>query len=284
MGTLRIYTDSASDMTPEELREHQVGLIPMRLVCGSDSFVDDHSVPMSRLWERMETGEVLTTSQPSLQNFLDILKRPGQEGQRGLCLHLLRPVWHLPDRHGAKTMTSYSDIHIVDARKAAGAAAEKLVVLRACQLRDEGKDAEAIAKELTEYRTRVRLFACIDTLEYLVRGGRLSKLAGVVGSALSIKPLIAFTDRGEVEVVKKVPGLKRAMGALCDIIAAHPIDKRFPIVPIFAKEDANCLEFLGKMAEQLKDLVVSKPQEIGATIGCHIGPGGFGLVYTEAEA
>ncbi len=130
----------------------------------------------------------------------------------------------------------------------------------------------------------MRLFACIDTLEYLVRGGRLSKLAGVVGSALSIKPLIAFTDRGEVEVVKKVPGLKRAMGALCDIIAAHPIDKRFPIVPIFAKEDANCLEFLGKMAEQLKDLVVSKPQEIGATIGCHIGPGGFGLVYTEAEA
>lgn len=284
-GTIRIYTDSASDITPEELTEHQVGLIPMSLVCGGDSFVDDHSVPMASLWERMENGEVLTTSQPSLQMFLDIFEDAQSKKDSVVYVTISSALsGTYQTAIAAKTMVSYPNIHIVDARKAAGAAAEKLVVFRACQLRDAGKTAGEIAEELTEYRARVRLFACIDTLEYLVRGGRLSKLAGVVGSALSIKPLIAFTDNGEVEVVKKVPGLKRAMAALCDVIAAHPIDKRFPIIPIFAKEDANCLEFLGKMAEQLKGLVVSKPQEIGATIGCHIGPGGFGLVYTEAEA
>ncbi len=284
-GTIRIYTDSASDITPEELTEHQVGLIPMSLVCGGDSFVDDHSVPMASLWERMENGEVLTTSQPSLQMFLDIFEDAQSKKDSVVYVTISSALsGTYQTAIAAKTMVSYPNIHIVDARKAAGAAAEKLVVFRACQLRDAGKSAVEIAEELTEYRARVRLFACIDTLEYLVRGGRLSKLAGVVGSALSIKPLIAFTDNGEVEVVKKVPGLKRAMAALCDVIAAHPIDKRFPIIPIFAKEDANCLEFLGKMAEQLKGLVVSKPQEIGATIGCHIGPGGFGLVYTEAEA
>lgn len=284
-GTLRIYTDSASDMTPEELREHQVGLIPMSLVCGSDSFVDDHSVPMAKLWERMEAGEMLTTSQPSLQNFLDIFERARTKKESVVYVAISSALsGTYQTAMAAKTMVSYPDIHIVDARKAAGAAAEKMVVLRACQLRDEGKDAEDIAKELTGYRSRVRLFACIDTLEYLVRGGRLSKIAGAVGSVLSIKPLIAFTENGEVEVIKKVPGLKRAMAALCDVIAAHPIDKHFPIIPIFAKEDANCLEFLGRMTEQLKDFAVSEPQEIGATIGCHIGPGGFGLVYTEAEA
>lgn len=284
-GTIRIYTDSASDITPEELTEHQVGLIPMSLVCGGDSFVDDHSVPMASLWERMENGEVLTTSQPSLQMFLDIFEDAQSKKDSVVYVTISSALsGTYQTAIAAKTMVSYPNIHIVDARKAAGAAAEKLVVFRACQLRDAGKSTVEIAEELTEYRARVRLFACIDTLEYLVRGGRLSKLAGVVGSALSIKPLIAFTDNGEVEVVKKVPGLKRAMAALCDVIAAHPIDKRFPIIPIFAKEDANCLEFLGKMAEQLKGLVVSKPQEIGATIGCHIGPGGFGLVYTEAEA
>lgn len=283
--TIRIYTDSASDITPAELTEHQVGLIPMSLVCGGDSFVDDHSVPMTRLWERMENGEVLTTSQPSLQTFLDIFEDAQSKKDSVVYVTLSSALsGTYQTAIAAKTMVSYPNIHIVDARKAAGSAAEKLVVFRACQLRDAGKSAEEIVKELTEYRAKVRLFACIDTLEYLVRGGRLSKLAGAVGSALSIKPLIAFTDNGEVEVVKKVPGLKRAMAALCDVIAAHPIDKRFPIIPIFAKEDANCLEFLGKMAEQLKGLVVSKPQEIGATIGCHIGPGGFGLVYTEAKA
>lgn len=284
-GTLRIYTDSASDMTPEELREHQVGLIPMSLACGGDSFVDDHSVPMSKLWERMEDGEVLTTSQPSLQNFLDIFEEARDKKDSVVYITISSALsGTYQTAMAAKTMTSYTNIYIVDGRKAAASAAEKLVVLRACQLRDEGKDARSIAEELAEHRTKVRLFACIDTLEYLVRGGRLSKLAGVVGSALSIKPLIAFSDDGEVEVIKKVPGLKRAMAALCDVVAAHPIDKRFPVIPIFAKEDSNCLAFLEKMKDHLKDFVVSKPQEIGATIGCHIGPGGFGLVYTEAEA
>lgn len=283
-GTLRIYTDSASDITPEELREYQVGLIPMSLVCGNDSFVDDHSVPMSKLWARMEAGELLTTSQPSLQNFLDIFERAQAKKESVVYISISSSLsGTYQTAMAAKTMVSYPEIHIVDARKAAGSAAEKLVVLRACQLRDEGKDAAAIAKELTEYRAKVRLFACIDTLEYLVRGGRLSKLAGAVGSVLSIKPIIAFTDNGEVEVIKKVPGLKRAMAALCDVIAAHPIDKRYPVIPIFAKDNSNCLEFLGKMAEQLKDFAVSAPQEIGATIGCHIGPGGFGMVFALAE-
>lgn len=286
VGNLRIYTDSASDMTSEELQAYQVGLIPMSLAWGgSESFVDDHSVSMSALWERMEQGEVLTTSQPSLQTFLDIFE-DAQEKKDSVVYVTISSALSgtYQTAMAAKTMVSYPNIHIVDARKAAGAAAEKLVVLRACQLRDEGKSAEDIAEVLKHYRAKVRLFACIDTLEYLVRGGRLSKIAGAVGSVLSIKPIIGFTDNGEVEVIKKVPGLKRATAALCDIIAAHPIDRAFPIIPIFAKDDANCLEFLEKVKGQLKGLTVSKPQEIGATIGCHIGPGGFGLVYTEANA
>lgn len=282
---LRIYTDSASDITPEELREHRVRLIPMSLTCGKDSFVDDHSVGMSTLWARMEAGELLTTSQPSLQTFLDVFEDAQAKKDSVVYITISSALsGTYQTAMAAKTMVSYPEVYIVDGRKAAASVAEKMVVFRACALRDAGKSAAEIAKELTEYRAGVRLFACIDTLEYLVRGGRLSKLAGAVGSVLSIKPLIGFSEEGEVEVVKKVPGLKRAMAALCDIIAAHPIDKRFPIIPIFAKEDANCLEFLERMAESLKGFIVSKPQEIGATIGCHIGPGGFGLVYTETRA
>ena len=108
MGTLRIYTDSASDMTPEELREHQVGLIPMRLVCGGDSFVDDHSVPMSRLWERMETGEVLTTSQPSLQNFLDIFESARDKKDSVVYVSISSALsGTYQTAMAAKTMTSY---------------------------------------------------------------------------------------------------------------------------------------------------------------------------------
>lgn len=282
-----IYTDSASDITPQELRDWNVGLVPMTLAFeGTDSFVDDHTVSMAQLWERMETGETLTTSQPALQTFLDIFEGAKAKGESVVYVSVSSAIsGTYQTARAAMTMVDYDDIHVVDGRKAAATVAEKLVVYRACQLRDEGKlTAGEIAQDLERFRERVRLFACIDTLEYLVRGGRLSKLSGNVGSLLNIKPIIAFSDEGGVQVIKKAPGLKRATSELCATVEAHPIDPAYPIIPLFAKEPANCRNFLAQLSEVLGLSVDTPPQEIGATIGCHIGPGGFGLVYVQAEA
>lgn len=284
---IAIYTDSASDITPQELQAWNVGLVPMTLAFGgTDSFIDDHTVSMAQLWERMEAGEILTTSQPSLQNFLDIFEGAKSKGESVVYVSLSSAIsGTYQTARAAMTMVDYDDIHVVDGRKAAATVAEKLVVLRACQLRDEGKlSAGEIAKDLEQFRTRVRQLSCIDSLEYLVRGGRLSKLAGNVGSLLNIKPIITFSDEGGVQVVKKAPGLKRATSELCALIQQHPVDPAFPTIPIFAKDDTNCQNFLARLQEQLGLTVDAPPQEIGATIGCHIGPGGFGLVYVEAEA
>lgn len=283
---IAIYTDSASDIAPQERRELNVGLIPMALVCGADSFLDDQSVPMSRLWERMEAGEILTTSQPSLQTFLDVFEKEKSRGQSVLYISLSSALsGTYQTARAAATMVDYDDIHIVDGRQAAATAAERLLVRRACALRDEGKlSAGEIARELERYRGRIRLHACIDTLDYLVRGGRLSRLAGNIGSLLNIKPIIAFSAEGAVQVVKKVPGLKRAMSELCATVTAQPMDPAIEPIPLFARDDANCKAFLAQLKEHSGLNVTTPPQEIGATIGCHIGPGGFGLVYAIAEA
>lgn len=284
---IAVYTDSASDITPQELQAWNVGLVPMTLAFGgADSFLDDHTIPMAGLWARMEAGEILTTSQPSLQNFLDIFEKAKAEGQSVVYVSLSSGIsGTYQTARAAVTMVDYDDIHVVDGRRAAATVAEKLVVYRACQLRDEGKlSAGEIAKDLEQFRTRVCQFSCIDSLEYLVRGGRLSKLAGNVGSLLNIKPIITFSHEGGVQVIKKAPGLKRATSELCAIIQQHPIDTAFPVIPIFAKDDTNCRNFLARL-EELLGLKVDAPlEEIGATIGCHIGPGGFGLVYVETEA
>lgn len=282
---IAIYTDSAADLTPAERKELHVGLIPMSLVCGTDSFVDDRSVPMARLWERLEAGETLTTSQPSLQMFLDVFERARQRGQAVVLITISSALsGTFQTAQAAKSMADYDDIHVVDARSAAATAAEKMLVLRACALRDQGAlSAAEIAEELKRFRYRVRLYACINTLEYLVRGGRLSKMAGSVGSILSIKPIISLSKEGEVRVVKKVQGLKRAMAELCATVERLPIDPVFPVIPIFAKDPANCESFLAQLESRLGIKTRTSPQEIGATIGCHIGPGGFGIVYVQEK-
>ncbi len=281
-----ILTDSASDITPKELSAWKVKLIPMTLAFDSKySFADDHTQSMAQLWERMEAGAVLTTSQPSLQSFLDVFEGAQKRGESVLYVSISSSLsGTYQTARAAASMVDYDDVHIVDARQAAASAAEKLLVWRACKLRDQGGlTAGEIAGELEKLRDRVRLFACIDTLDYLVRGGRLSKLAGNLGSLLSIKPTISFTADGKISVVKKSTGLKRAASDLCELIRPHRADTSFPVIPLFAKDPANCQNFLSQLKEKVGLTTVTPPQEIGATVGCYIGPGGFGLTYVEAE-
>lgn len=281
-----ILTDSASDISPQELRDLNVKLVPMSLAFnGKESFLDDHAIPMAGLWERMEAGEILTTSQPSLQTFLDLFEEAKAKDLSVVYIALSSNIsGTYQTARAAVSMVDYEHIHVVDSRQAAATAAEKLLVYRACKLRDEGKlSAGEIAKDLEQFRFRVKHFSCIDTLEYLVRGGRLSKLAGNIGSLLSIKPIITFSAEGNVQVIKKAPGLKRATSELCGIIKSCPVDPSFPAIPLYAKDDTNCQNFLAQLKDTL-GVTTEPPMEIGATIGCHIGPGGFGLVYVQAEA
>lgn len=282
-----ILTDSASDISPQELQNWKVKLVPMSLAFGGkDPFLDDHTISMAGLWERMEAGEVLTTSQPSLQTFLDLFEEAKDKDLDVVYISLSSNIsGTYQTARAAVSMVDYDHVYVVDGRQAAATAAEKLLVYRACQLRDEGGlSGGEIAKELEQFRFRVRHFSCIDSLEYLVRGGRLSKLAGNIGSLLNIKPIITFSQEGSVQVIKKVPGLKRAVSELCATIQAHPVDRSFPIIPLFAKDDTNCQSFLAQLQTTLGFSIDTPPMEIGATIGCHIGPGGFGLVYVEAFA
>lgn len=284
---ITILADSASDITPQELKSWKVDLVPMSLAFdGKDPFQDDHTIPMAGLWQRMESGELLTTSQPSLQSFLDVFERAREQGRSVLYISISSNLsGTYQTARAAATMVDYDDIHIVDGRQAAASAAEKLLVWRACKLRDQGDlSAGEIARELEQLRGRVRLFACIDSLEYLVRGGRLSKLAGNIGSLLNIKPIIAFSPDGHVSVIKKAPGLKRAASELCELVRAHLVDTAFPVIPIFAKVDDNCRSLFDQLGQKVGLTTVTPPQEIGATIGCYIGPGGFGLSYVEAQS
>lgn len=92
----------------------------------------------------------------------------------------------------------YENIFIIDAKgAAAAAAAEKLLVKRACELRDAGElSAPQIAADLEQFRSRIRLYACLDTLEYLARGGRLPKSIATVGNAIKLKPIVSFSEEG----------------------------------------------------------------------------------------
>ena len=166
------------------------------------------------------------------------------------------------------------------------AGGQKLLTLRACQLRDqETKTAGEIAEELTRLRSRIHLYAGLDTLENLARSGRISKAAANIGMLAQLKPLVRLVPEtaGSVDVCGKAVGRHRAIDAVARLIGKCRIDERFPVIPLYMHSSTNCAALIKKL--QLSGVTVSEhmASALGPTLATHIGAGAYGAAFVEAE-
>ena len=281
---IRIITDSAADFSAGELSQHRITAIPLQIVFGSDTYEDGVTLTPEIFWQRIMSGENPKTSQPTPDAFLTAFEAAKVAGDSVVCI-LLSPGLSgtVQSATLAKSMIDYDDIHIVDSLQAA--TAEKMLVLRACQLRDEGKlSAGEIAEALRSFSKRIRLYGCLDTLDYLARGGRIPQAAASLGSLVQLKVLITINEEGKVALAGKGMGMHRASAGVLKLIAQHKIDERFPVLPLYTYNPDNCLSFIKKLNMAGIACKGNDIHPVGATIGTHVGPGVFGLVFVEAES
>lgn len=280
---IRIITDSAADFTADELREHNLTAIPLQVVFGSDTYEDGVTLTPEIFWPRIMSGENPKTSQPAPDAFLSAFEDAKACGDSVVCVLLSSGLsGTVQSAMLAKTMADYDEIHIVDSMQAA--TAEKMLVLRACQLRDEGKlSAGEIAEELRVFTKRIKLYGCLDTLDYLARGGRIPQAAASLGSLVQLKVLITLNDEGKVSMAGKGMGMHRACAGVLKLIAEHKIDERFPVIPLYTYSPENVLNFVKKLNQAGISCREEDACAVGSTIATHVGPGVFGLVFVEAE-
>lgn len=282
--SIRIFTDSASDITRSELKELQAELIPMPLQCGEETYLDDKTTPMETFWQMLLDGVNIKTSLPSPDTFVQKFEEAKAAGDEVICILIAAKLsGTYQGAMLAKQIVDYDGIYVIDGGHAAASVAEKMLVIAACRMRDRGCTAREIVQELERLKSRVRLIACLDTLEYLARGGRLPAAVASIGTKLQLKPIILFGADGEIQVAKKCMGGKRAMRDMTAMVTEWGIDPEFPVIPIFAQNDANCQEYVSSLRSSGCGEEMQAPQGIGATIGSYIGPGGYGLVFVEKE-
>jgi DegV family protein with EDD domain len=121
----------------------------------------------------------------------------------------------------------------------------------------------------------------MDTLEYLYKGGRLSKAAAAVGEAVNLKPIITLTEEGEVGIMKKCLGKKQAVMQTKKILQDMDIDDNFPIYSIYSHGTENCEKLEEKLTKESYEL--KERLQIGPTIGTHIGPEAFGVIVVRKK-
>lgn len=279
---VRIITDSAADFEPAVAKRRMIDVVPMGIQFGSASFLAGKNLSNAVFYELLKAGkENPSTSQPTPASFLRYLEEAKAAGDEAVVITLSGALsGTLQSAEIAKELSGYDPVYIVDSRTAT--AGMQILVNYACKLRRSGLSAAGIAGEVEKLKGKIRIFAVIDTLEYLRRGGRLSGIQAGIGAMTKLKPTITIRD-GAVGMIGKSFGTAAAVKHLFKMLHEHPIDDDYPSYFLYTDDKSR------------EDLVLPKLKElgifptrlhycgVGSAIGAHAGPGAFGFAYIERE-
>ena len=272
---VRIITDSAADFEPYELERQKISCIPLKVMLGGTEYEENVNLSKDQFFSLLaSTGDTPKTSQPSPQILIDLYQDALKAGEEAIYITLSSALsGTYQSACMTKNLLDWDGCHIFDSRNATGG--QRLLVEQACALRDAGKSMEEIISALENIREKIRLFACIDTLEYLYKGGRISQTAYTLGTLANIKPIITVDPDGGIGVPQKAMGMRKGMDILCKQMAQMPPDPAYPVYAMFTNNRTTA-ETLAKKMGNVDD---SHIIQVGAAIGSHIDPDACGLVY-----
>lgn len=281
---IRIITDSPSDISIEEGKILNIEIVPLKINIDDKSYREGIDITTEEFYEKLKASDVLpTTSQPSPEEYLTLFKDAKETGDDVIVITLASKFsGTYQSANLAKDMVEYPNIYIIDSEQAT--LGEMVLVRYAVNLREQGKTAEEIVKIITEEKKKVILIALIDTLDYLQKGGRLSKSVAIAGSLLNIKPVITVKD-GEIAVIGKARGVKSGIKNLLSSIDVY--EEFNPDAPVIFGYTGVAKDHL-EQAEAIKEHIVEKynlenlnTYPIGSVIGTHAGPGAYGFAFLQ---
>jgi DegV family protein with EDD domain len=277
---VRIITDSTSDISAAQAKELGVTVIPLKVLFGDQEYKEGVDITIEGFYDRLVKSEKLpTTSQPSPDDFLTSFLE-AKEAKDSVVTILVsgKLSGTVQSATIAKEMTEYEDIHIVDSQITITGL--RFLVEHAVKLREEGKSATEIAAALEELKGRIVLLAMVDTLEYLHKGGRLSKSSAILGSLLKFKPIITLQD-GVIGVVGKERGTNKGIARILEIIEERGlIDEHYPLYYGYTAEDSKSRQ-LRENVEERYGISDSTIHPVGCVVGTHAGPGACVITYVS---
>lgn len=269
--SIRIITDSASDIEQGEYQN--VDVLPMTITIDEEEFRDGIDITKDEFYHRLETSEVIpATSLISPFQFGEVYDSIQVAGDEAIVITMSSKL--SGTYQSAKTAAEGRPyVSVIDSMQVT--AAQKLLVLRAMQLVLLGLSRKEIVEELEREKERIVIYAAVDTLDYLLKGGRISKTSALMGGFIGIKPILTLQD-GELIPIGKARGSKKSHAFLNQKIQeVGGIDFSMPYAVGYSGTDKNnLLKYLENNEEILKS-VPHTPNivQIGSTVGTHAGPG-----------
>ena len=276
---VRIVTDSAADFSPAELEQKNICCIPLKVLFGGEEYEENINLSKDQFYEKLLAFEGYPkTSQAAPAVLAGLFEEAKAEGDEIIYFTLssaLSGTWQ--SAMFIKEDMGYDKAFVVDSRNATGG--QRMLVEHAVRLRDQGKCAADIVAEVEALRERIVLYACINTLEYLYRGGRISHLSYALGTLAQIKPIIHVDHMGRVDIPAKALGMRKGMEHQCKQADAKMPDLEFPLYVMYTNDRSVAETLAVRLAEHGQAVHPDNIIQVGAAIGSHVGPAACGLVY-----
>ncbi|HET7087693.1 MAG TPA: DegV family protein [Anaerolineae bacterium] len=281
---LKIISDTTTGLTKGVAAQHGVDLVPQIVMFGSETLRDGVDITNDVFLQRLKASKAFpTTSQPSVGDFLRIFKPLLDAGHEILCITVssyLSGTYNSAET--AKKELGSDRITLVDSKTVA--AAEALLVLEAAHMTRDGKSAPEIASRLDALIPSTTLDFVLDTVEYLVKGGRATRIQGIIGTMLQLKPVFSIRNgTGHIEVLERIRTRNKALARLRGIVdeALHGKSKFQLAVThtgLHGEAEALAHEFRGKYGLG-ECMVIEMPPAVAA----HAGPGALGAAYVVED-
>ena len=273
---IRLMMDSASDMNRNDPLCDV--FVPISIHMSGKDYLDGVDLDKDTFYDMLQNSEDFpVTSQPSPQTFIDIFEEILHSGDEVIYFAISSALsgTYQGAMLAREMVGGYDEIHIVDTKGATHLIG--VLVQYAAELRARGADAKSIVAACEELKNKIKIYAGVDTMEYLRKGGRLSNFAAVAATFAHLKPVVTLTENGKVAAVGKALGKARAMQWILERMKEAKIDRRFPIFTLYTCGGKNCAQLESKLKAMGEENFERK--QIGSAIGAHAGPEVYGVLF-----
>lgn len=281
---IKIITDSACDLKREYIDKNNIGLLSLILNLEGKIIKDDlgKSLSYKDFYNKMREGATPTTSQVNAHDFEEEFVKHIKNGDSIIYISIssgLSGTFNSANIAKNNLLEEYPEAKIELIDSLGASMGQGLLVLKACEMRDNGASVEEIVNWIEDNKRRVIHLVLVDDLNHLKRGGRISGATATIGGLLNIKPSAYLDNEGKLVQGEKIKGKKKALKFLASSIKERAIDSENEVLYIChadCNKEAETLKALVEEEIKFKDIVLNYA---GNAIGAHAGPGALAVIY-----
>lgn len=281
MQKIKIISDSGCDLSLETAKKHNIGILPVRVIYKDKEYLDKVEISSEEMYAYL-SKEVPTTSLPDVGYCQKIFQQVKAEGYTDVIVITVSSKLSGTLNSVKLLSQDYEGLNFSFFDTRTLGYPEGTIVLQAAEMVDKGMTVEEILENLEDVRKRVSGYVAVNTLEYMVRGGRISKLKGTIGEMIQLKPIISSNDEGTLYKYDQSRGRVQSINKLKKILDEH-LEKspcKLWVLSGDAMEEAEAFYNVYKSNPRVKEIFL---ETIGPAMGVHTGPKALGVSILELE-